>query len=99
VAIPSWSRSARRSKTNPSAGLNAGEVDAAFVMPPITHQGLRFETLWSAPRVAVLPSVHPLAALAWLAVAELFDEPWIVAETDDRVCRDWWLAAGRLGGH
>jgi DNA-binding transcriptional LysR family regulator len=79
---------------DPSAGLNGGEVDVAFVMPPIAHQGLRFETLWSAPRVAVLPSAHPLAGRASISVRELFDEPWIVAETDDQVCRDWWLAAG-----
>jgi DNA-binding transcriptional LysR family regulator len=79
---------------DPSAGLNGGEVDVAFVMPPFAHQGLRFETLWSAPRVAVLPTGHPLAGRAAVSVRELFDEPWIVADTDDQVCRDWWLAAG-----
>jgi DNA-binding transcriptional LysR family regulator len=89
---------AEHSFADPSAGLNAGEVDAAFVMPPIAHQGLRFETVWSAPRVVVLPSAHPLAGRASLAVAELFEEPWIVAETDDEVCRDWWLAAGHRNG-
>jgi DNA-binding transcriptional LysR family regulator len=84
---------AEHSFADPSAGLNGGEVDVAFVMPPIAHQGLRFETLWSAPRVAVLPSSHPLAGRSSISVRELFDEPWIVAETDDEVCRDWWLAA------
>jgi DNA-binding transcriptional LysR family regulator len=79
---------------DPSAGLNAGEVDVAFVMPPFAHEGLRFETLWSAPRVAVLPTGHPLAGRAEVSVRELFDEPWIVADTEDQVCRDWWLAAG-----
>jgi DNA-binding transcriptional LysR family regulator len=79
---------------DPSAGLNGGEVDVAFVMPPFAHEGLRFETLWSAPRVAVLPSGHPLAGRAAVSVRELFDEPWIVAETDDQVCRDWWRAMG-----
>ena len=83
---------AEHSFADPSAGLNGGEVDVAFVMPPIAHQGLRFETLWSAPRVAVLPSSHPLAGRSSISVRELFDEPWIVAETDDEVCRDWWLA-------
>src|SRR6266545_1812084 len=78
---------------DPSAGLNGGEVDVAFVMPPFAHEGLRFETLWSAPRVAVLPTGHPLAGRAAVSVRELFDEPWIVADTDDQVCRDWWLAA------
>jgi DNA-binding transcriptional LysR family regulator len=77
---------------DPSAGLNGGEVDVAFVMPPFAQEGLRFETLWSAPRVAVLPASHPLAGRAEVSVGELFDEPWIVADTDDEVCRDWWLA-------
>jgi DNA-binding transcriptional LysR family regulator len=27
---------------DPSAGLNGGEVDVAFVMPPFAHEGLRF---------------------------------------------------------
>jgi DNA-binding transcriptional LysR family regulator len=85
---------AEHSFADPSAGLNGGEVDVAFVMPPFAHRGLRFETLWSAPRVAVLPAGHPLAGRAALSVRELFDEPWIVADTDDEVCRDWWLAAG-----
>jgi DNA-binding transcriptional LysR family regulator len=89
---------AEHSFADPSAGLNAGEVDVAFVMPPIAHDGLRFETVWSAPRVAVLPSAHPLAGRASLSVRELFDEPWIVADTDDQVCRDWWLAAGHRTG-
>jgi DNA-binding transcriptional LysR family regulator len=95
VAIPSWSRSARRSKTNPSAGLNAGEVDAAFVMPPITHQGLRFETLWSAPRVAVLPSAHPLAARPPDRAGPLVEEFVALA----RRVRFAVGLAGRLGGH
>jgi len=62
-------------------------------MPPFHHHGLRFETLYSAPRVAVLPSAHPLATRPSISVRELFDEPWIVADTDDDVCRDFWLAA------
>jgi DNA-binding transcriptional LysR family regulator len=78
---------------DPSAGLNGGEVDVAFVMPPFAHRGLRIETLYSAPRLAVLPAAHPLAGRRAISVRELFDEPWIVCDTDDDVCRDYWLAA------
>jgi DNA-binding transcriptional LysR family regulator len=83
---------------DPSAGLNSGDVDVAFVMPPISHHGLRFETLYSAPRVAVLPASHPLAGRPAVSVRELFDEPWIVADTDDDVCRDFWLATRHRTG-
>lgn len=83
---------------DPSAGLNSGEVDLAFVMPPLTHRGLRFEEVFRAPRVAVLSEGHPLAGRGAIPVRELFDDPWIVAETDDEVCRDFWLAVGHRGG-
>jgi DNA-binding transcriptional LysR family regulator len=84
---------AEHSFADPSAGLNTGDVDLAFVMPPIQHDGLCFEPLFEAPRVAVLPSSHPLARQDRpISVAELFDEPWIIADTDDAVCRDYWLA-------
>jgi DNA-binding transcriptional LysR family regulator len=83
---------------DPSAGLNTAAVDLAFVMPPFTHQGLRFEEIYRAPRVAVVNDEHPLARRATIAVRELFDDPWIVAETDDPVCRDFWLATDHRGG-
>lgn len=84
---------AEHSFADPSAGLNTGDVDLAFVMPPIQHDGLCFEQLFQAPRVAVLPSTHLLARPGSpISVTELFDEPWIIADTDDTVCRDYWLA-------
>jgi DNA-binding transcriptional LysR family regulator len=83
---------------DPSAGLNSGDVDLAFVMPPISHNGLSFEEIYHVPRVAVLSEGHPLAGRATISVRELFDDPWIVAETDDPVCRDFWLAVGHRGG-
>jgi DNA-binding transcriptional LysR family regulator len=53
---------AEHSFADPSAGLNTGDVDLAFVMPPIQHDGLRFEQLFEAPRVAVLPARTNLLA-------------------------------------
>jgi DNA-binding transcriptional LysR family regulator len=78
--------------SDPSAGLRTGQVDVAFVMPPFVSDGLVLEELLSAPRVAVLASTHPLARRGCVAVRELFDEPWIYADTDDEVCRSYWLA-------
>ncbi len=83
---------------DPSAGLNGGKVDVAFVMPPFSHHGLSFEEIHRVPRVAVVSEAHPLARRATISVRELFDDPWIVAETDDPVCRDFWLANNHRGG-
>ena len=78
---------------DPSAGLVSGAVDVAFVMPPFTADGLRVRPLLPVPLVAVVPAGHPAAARSRISVTELFAEPWIVAETADPVCRDFWLAA------
>lgn len=77
---------------DPSAGLNANTTDLAFVRPPFSHDGLRLLEVCTEPRVAVLPDSHPLADRDTVSVHELFGEPWIVADTDDPVCRDFWLA-------
>jgi DNA-binding transcriptional LysR family regulator len=83
---------------DPSAGLNDGEVDVAFVMPPISHNGLSFEEVYHVPRVAVVSDGHPLAHRDVISVRELFDDTWIVAQTDDPICRDYWLAMNHRGG-
>jgi DNA-binding transcriptional LysR family regulator len=77
---------------DPSAGLTSGAVDVAFVMPPFSADGLRVRPLLRVPLVAVVPARHPAAAREQISVTELFAEPWIVAETADPVCRDFWLA-------
>jgi DNA-binding transcriptional LysR family regulator len=83
---------------DPSAGLNEGSVDVAFVMPPFSHSGLNIEEIHQAPRVAVMSTSHPLATRHTIVVRELFDDPWIVAETDDAICRDFWLATSHRSG-
>ena len=35
---------------------------------------------------------------ATISVQQLFDDPWIVAETEDTICRDFWLATNARGG-
>jgi len=78
---------------DPSAGLVSRTVDAAFVMPPFSADGLQVRPLLPVPLVAVVPARHPTAGRSQISVTELFAEPWIVAETADPVCRDFWLAA------
>lgn len=84
--------------SDPSAGLNSGQVDIAFIMPPISHNGLSIQEIYHVPRVAVISAGHRLASRATISVHELFDDPWIVAETSDTVCRDFWLATGHRAG-
>jgi DNA-binding transcriptional LysR family regulator len=53
--------------------------DVAFVREPPATPGLRLEPLWTEPLVVVLPARHPLAAAGTVDLADLFDEPAIVA--------------------
>src|SRR5262245_11404789 len=46
---------------DPSAGLNSGQVDVAFIMPPISHNGLTIKEICQVPRVAVVSERHPVA--------------------------------------
>jgi DNA-binding transcriptional LysR family regulator len=77
---------------DPSAGLRSGAVDVAFVMPPFTDDGLTVRRLLDVPLVAVVPADHPVAERDQVSVTALFGDDWIVAETSDPVCRDFWLA-------
>jgi DNA-binding transcriptional LysR family regulator len=84
--------------TDPSAGLNSGEVDVAFVVQPFQHNGLAFLPLDESPRLAVLPATHPLAGRDAISIKEILDERWAPADTDDLVCRDFWLAMEHRDG-
>src|SRR6266542_782927 len=85
---------------DPSAGLNGGKVDVAFVMPPFSHHGLSFEEIHRVPRVAVVSEAHPLARRATISVRELFDDPWHAAQTrpHHRLDRQVHPARGRRRG-
>jgi DNA-binding transcriptional LysR family regulator len=89
---------AEYSFADPSAGLNTAEVDLGFLTLPVAHSGLEFLELFRVPRVAVMSASHRLAGREAIEVGELFDDPWIVADTADEVCRDFWLAAEHRGG-
>ena len=81
-----------------SAGLRAGEVDAAFIRLPLSVPDLRYRTLVSEPRVAALPPGHTLAGRPELGIAELLDEPWIAIAANDQTWREFWLATEHRGG-
>jgi DNA-binding transcriptional LysR family regulator len=76
---------------DPSAGLAGATADVALVRRPIDGP-YAFEDLFAEARVAVLPSTHPLAGRASVAVDELGDEPVITDPGPDAVWRAFYTA-------
>lgn len=81
-----------------TAGLTSGETDVAFLRQPLSAPGLTHEPMFVEPRVAVLPDGHPLACRDSVAVAELFDTPWVVNATLDPAYRAYALATRQRDG-
>jgi DNA-binding transcriptional LysR family regulator len=67
------------------AGLDAGEVDLAVLRLPVVLRGLQTLTLYTEPRVALLPSNHALACRARIHLADLAGLPWITTAAQDPV--------------
>lgn len=83
--------------TYPAAGLDVGEVDVAFVRPPLDLPGLEYLDLLEEPRVAVLPTGHRLARRKQVRVRELLGEPIVAAPSVDKVWRDYWILVPERG--
>ena len=58
-------------------GLESGTLDAGILRDGDPVEGLRVETIYSEPFVAVLPATHPHARRRSLPLALLRDEPFI----------------------
>lgn len=60
--------------------LTDGRIDAAFIRSPVSDPQANYAalTLLEEPLVAALPSAHPRAGEAALALADLHDEPFIL---------------------
>lgn len=84
--------------THPAAGLDSGQVDIAFVRPPLSLEGLAYLDLLDEPRVACVPTGHPLALRQQVTVRELIEEPIVAAPSTDEVWRDYWLLVSERGG-
>jgi DNA-binding transcriptional LysR family regulator len=98
---PGWRVEMRAAPwTDPTAGLAAGDADAALLRLPFPGQdSLRTEVLFTEPRWVALPAAHPLATRDVIGFAELRDEPFVAAPAETGWWRDWWLAAGEREGH
>jgi DNA-binding transcriptional LysR family regulator len=97
---PGWRVELRQAAwSNPSAGLAAGEVDAALLRLPFPGQdALRVEPLFGEPRWVALPAAHPLAEREVIAFRDLWDEPFVAAPAKTGAWRDHWLAADEREG-
>lgn len=67
------------SMTNQVQALVEEDVDVAILRPPIADPRLALHTLFTEPRVAVLPNGHPLTDAPSLSVVDLIDEPFVSA--------------------
>jgi DNA-binding transcriptional LysR family regulator len=67
------------------AGLDVGDVDLAVLRLPIVLSGLQTLTLYTEPRVALLPSDHALACRTRIHLADLASLPWITTAAQDPV--------------
>ncbi|MGW4487575.1 LysR family transcriptional regulator [Amycolatopsis sp. NPDC004368] len=75
---------------DPSAGLHDRSVPLAFVRPPFRSRRLRMLTLLTEPRVAGLPSTHPLARRHTVDVTELLADPIVIRRTPDALWAAFW---------
>lgn len=98
---PGWRVEMRQTGWNdPTAGLAAGDVDAALLRLPFPGQDeVRLEILLTEARWIALPAHHYLAGQAEIAFADLWDEPFVATPEESGWWRDYWLASEERGGH
>ncbi len=77
--------------SRPDAGFETGEVDVAFLRPPLRIPDLTYLPLMQEPRVVCLPEGHRLAGHEYVRVKDIIDEPIIAAPTEDEVWRGYWI--------
>jgi DNA-binding transcriptional LysR family regulator len=97
---PGWRVEMRAASwLDPTAGLAAGDVDAALLRLPFPGQdSLRIEVLFTEPRCVAIATAHPLSARDQIPFRDLWDEPFVAAPAETGSWRDWWLATGEREG-
>ena len=84
--------------TDPTAGLADGTTEVAIIRPPVDLPDHRMFILDAEAWVACLPRDHRLAHRSELAIAELLDDPIVVAPSSAGRWRDYWMAMDARGG-
>ena len=78
--------------SDPTAGLADGTTEVAIIRPPVDLPEHRMFVLDAESWVACLPRDHRLAQRSELSIAELLDEPIVVAPATAGRWRDYWMA-------
>jgi DNA-binding transcriptional LysR family regulator len=84
--------------SDPTAGLADGTTEVAIIRPPVDLPEHRTFILDAENWVACLPRDHPLAGRSELTIAELLDDPIVVAPATAGRWRDYWMAMDARGG-
>ncbi len=82
---------------DPSAGLRAGKVDCGIIRPPIGLSGIELVEIAHEKCVACLPTGHRLSGEASVVLADILDEPIVVAP-EPGIWRDYWMAMDYRAG-
>lgn len=82
---------------HPDAGLASKQVDCAIIRPPVEPMDIQIVELAREKCVVCLPVGHRLAGLETVELAQILDEPFIVAPRPG-VWRDYWTAHGHRAG-
>ena len=85
--------------SDPSAGLDSGEVDIALVRPPIDSKGMRFLQISEEGWTACVPRDHPLATLDEVKLEDILGEPIVAAPQSAGGWRDYWIASSYRSDH
>jgi DNA-binding transcriptional LysR family regulator len=84
--------------SDPTAGLADGTTEVAIIRPPVDLPEHRMFILDAEDWVACLPRDHRLAEKTELTIAELLDEPIVVAPSTAGRWRDYWMAMDARDG-
>ncbi|MFJ8312059.1 MULTISPECIES: LysR family transcriptional regulator [unclassified Streptomyces] len=97
---PGWRVELRQTEwSDPTAGLAAGDSDAALLRLPFPGQdGLHIKILITEPRWIALPAHHRLAHQEVVEFQDLFDEPFVATPEASGWWRDYWLATDERDG-
>lgn len=90
---PDWQVDIRQGGwTDPTAGLDEGDVDVALLRLPFPGQDeYHLRELFTEPRWIALPEDHPLAERDDIAFRELWDEPYVASPAETGWWRDYWM--------
>jgi DNA-binding transcriptional LysR family regulator len=84
--------------SDPTAGLADGSTEVALIRPPVDLPEHRMLILDSETWVTCLPRDHRLAHRSEVRIAELLDDPIVVAPGTAGRWRDYWMAMDARDG-